>query len=322
MTASASRHAPRIGRPTLTMLVGAALISTSAVFVRWADVPPTVSAFWRMDFAFLMLLPFVWFAARRSRPALASEKAEAIAWLAGIMPGARTLALLAVAALFFALDLFLWHRSILYVGPGLATLLANFQVFLLAAIGVVVLREKVRARFWFAVLLAVVGLWLLVGANWSVFDDRYRSGVWFGLGTAGAYAGYLLTMRRAQSGAKALLPESALAWNCMLCAIFLAMQVLAEGSSFAIPDAKTWAALLAYAAIAQVLGWLLIVRAMPHLPASVVGLLLLLQPSLAFVWDVLLFARPMTAMDVLGVALSLVGIFLGTTRDAGAVQAK
>lgn len=311
-----SQHAPRIARPTLTMLVGAALISTSAVFVRWADVPPTVSAFWRMEFAFLMLLPFVWLAARRSRPAAGLGAASIVPWLGGIVPGYRTLALLAIAALFFALDLFMWHRSILYVGPGLATLLANFQVFLLAAIGVVVLREKVRARFWFAIVLAVVGLWLLVGANWSMFDERYRSGVWFGLGTAGAYAGYLLAMRRAQSGAKALLPESALAWNCMLCAIFLALQVIAEGRSFAIPNGETWAALLAYAAIAQVFGWLLIVRAMPHLPASVVGLLLLLQPSLAFVWDVLLFARPMTTMDVVGVALSLVGIFLGTTRNA------
>ena len=302
----------------LTMLVGAALISTSAVFVRWAEVPPTVSAFWRMELAFLMLLPFVWLAARRSRASSGFGPASIVPSLGGILPGFRSLALLAIAALFFALDLYLWHRSILYVGPGLATLLANFQVFLLAAIGVIALREKVRARFWFAVMLAVVGLWLLVGANWSMFDDRYRSGVWFGLGTAGAYAGYLLTMRRAQSGAKALLPESALAWNCMLCATFLALQVLAEDQSFAIPNAHSWAALLAYAGIAQVLGWLLIVRAMPHLPASVVGLLLLLQPSLAFVWDVLLFARPMTATDVLGVALSLVGIFLGTTRNADA----
>lgn len=313
-------------RPTLSMLAGAALISTSAVFVRWAHVAPTVSAFWRMALGAAMLLPLVWLARRAAvaprlgraapAPGEASMARDRAAPIVAIVPGMRRLALLAVAAFFFALDLSLWHRSILYVGPGLATLLANFQVFILAAVGVAVLRERVNLRFWLAVGLSVLGLWLLVGANWSVFDARYRAGVWLGLGTACAYAGYLLSMRRAQRGAQALLPEAALAWSCALCAVILAAQVLAEGASFALPDAETIAAMLAYAAIAQVFGWVLIVRAMPHLPASMVGLLLLMQPSLAFVWDVVLFARPMTGTDSAGVALSLAGIFLGTSRNA------
>ena len=59
------------------------------------------------------------------------------------------------------------------------------------------------------------------------------------------------------------------------------------------------------------LAWLLMVGAMPRLPASLVGLLLLLQPALAFVLDVLLFGRPTTALDWLGLALALAGILLG-----------
>ena len=44
------------------------------------------------------------------------------------------------------------------------------------------------------------------------------------------------------------------------------------------------------------------------------GLLLLLQPALSFVFDVILFARPTRALDWIGVALSLVGIFVGSYR--------
>ena len=62
------------------------------------------------------------------------------------------------------------------------------------------------------------------------------------------------------------------------------------------------------------LGWVLLTRAVPQRPASLIGLLLLLQPALSFVFDVILFARPTHAMDWIGVALSLLGIFIGSYR--------
>jgi drug/metabolite transporter (DMT)-like permease len=54
---------------------------------------------------------------------------------------------------------------------------------------------------------------------------------------------------------------------------------------------------------------------MPLLPASTVGLLLLLQPGLSFVLDVLLFARPTVPRDWIGLALSLLGIFVAGQRS-------
>jgi drug/metabolite transporter (DMT)-like permease len=53
---------------------------------------------------------------------------------------------------------------------------------------------------------------------------------------------------------------------------------------------------------------------MPQLPASLVGLLLLLQPLLSFVLDVVLFARPTVALDWLGLVVSLLGIFVASLR--------
>ncbi|MCC6439566.1 MAG: DMT family transporter, partial [Rhodanobacteraceae bacterium] len=87
-----------------------------------------------------------------------------------------------------------------------------------------------------------------------------------------------------------------------------------EGQGLALPDAQSWWSLLALALVGQVLGWILLIRAMPHLPASIIGLLLLLQPALSFVFDVILFARPTTRLDWMGIGLSLIGIFIGTWR--------
>ena len=54
----------------------------------------------------------------------------------------------------------------------------------------------------------------------------------------------------------------------------------------------------------------------PHLSAGVLGLCLLLQPLLAYVWDMLLFGTRLDTAGLVGLGLSLVGIFLGLTRGS------
>ena len=103
-------HAPGAGssadtRALLAMLAGAALIGTNALMVRGSQVPPTISAFWRMLFAGLFLCLLV--GLRGQWRALPHR-----VWVWCLLP-----------AVAFAADLWLWHRSILLVGPGLATLL-------------------------------------------------------------------------------------------------------------------------------------------------------------------------------------------------------
>jgi drug/metabolite transporter (DMT)-like permease len=44
----------------------------------------------------------------------------------------------------------------------------------------------------------------------------------------------------------------------------------------------------------------------------------LLQPALAFVWDVLFFQRPTTLINWLGVLIALVAIYMGMARQSAA----
>lgn len=279
------------------MMLGAAAISTTSLFVKVAHVGPTISAFYRMGFGGLMLLAgLVAFGQWRR------VRAIELAWLM-------------IPAIAFAVDLALWHRSILYVGPGLATLLGNFQVFLMALAGFVLYREKLGGFFLIGVALAFIGLYLLVGPDWSAVGAQYRLGVVLGVVTGFAYAIYMLSTRHAQrAGHVRLAPAQLLCVTSLLCAAVLGIVAMAEGDSFAIPDMQSWTALLGLAFFGQVLGWVLLTRAMPQLPASLIGLLLLLQPALSFVFDVILFARPTRATDWIGVALSLIGIFVGSYR--------
>jgi len=274
------------------------MISFAAVFVRLADVAPTTSAFYRMVFGGLALL--VWIA---SQPALR----------AGFGRGWAGSALIAA---FFAADMWFWHRSILFIGPGLSTLLANFQVFVLAAIGVFWFREHFGWRIGSAIALAFAGLWLLFGQEWGTLPPQYRLGVIFGLLTALAYSGYILSMRGLQIRQPHTRVEARLAQVTILCGAMLGVVNLAEGNGFTIPDAQTLIALVALGVVCQVLGWLAITHGMPGLPASLVGLLLLLQPTLSMVWDASFFALRLGPLQLVGALLALVGIYLGMRASA------
>lgn len=282
----------------LQLVLGAVMISFSAVFVKLVHVPPTVSGFYRVFFGGLILLGVMLF--RRER-------------LTTLKP--RAILVLCLAALFFALDLFFWHRSILYVGPGVATLLANFQVFVLAAVGVLFLHERLTIPQWLAILLAMAGLVLLVGADWSHLPPLYHRGVILALISAVCYAGYLLALRRSRSSGTGGSSYAAITVVSLATAVMLAVSMLAEGVSFDIPGWTDGFWLVLYGLVPQVLGWVMISNSMSKVGASQVGLVLLLQPACAFIWDGVFFGRHFSETEMAGAIITLVAIYLGTLKS-------
>ncbi|QCO68268.2 DMT family transporter [Luteimonas yindakuii] len=286
-----------------SMLVGAVLIGSNGLMVRLADTAPTVSAFYRMLFAAVMLAVLV--SARGDWRRLP----RAVWWLA-LLPAAA-----------FAADLWLWHRSILLVGPGLATLLANAQVFFMALAGVLLFGERIGARFVAGIALAFLGLWLLLGGDWAGLPADYRWGVWLGLATGLCYAVYNIGLRQVQRAATAVTPGRSapiaqmLAVVSALCALLLGLAGVAEGVSFVIPDLASLGWLLLLAAVGHCLSWILISRAMQRLPVALVGLLLLAQPVCAFLLDLAVLERATTPREWTGLALTLAGIFLAGLRQ-------
>jgi drug/metabolite transporter (DMT)-like permease len=282
----------------LGLVAGAILISFSGVWVKISHVTPTVSAFYRVFFGGVILL------------VMALVRRE-VKW-----QGRQNALLILVCSLFFALDLLFYHYSIHLVGPGLGTILPNFQVFILTAVGVIILKEKLRLSFLAAVPLAVTGLFLIVGIQWHGLSESYRLGVVFGLTAALCYTAFLLFLRKLQSDQIGKSRFYVLMIVSLITALFLAAEVCRTGASFQIPDIQSLAALLALGGLSQVVGWLLITNALPGIRASLSGLILLLQPALAFVWDVLLFQRPTTLVNWLGVVLALAAIYLGTVNTS------
>lgn len=287
-------------RATIRLLFGAVFISFSAVFVKVLSVPPAVSAFYRLFFGGGFLLLYI----------LATKRllSKALTGLLAIF----------LAAAFFAADLWTWHRSIIYVGPGLATILANFQVFFLALAGVLFFGERWRWQLLVAIPMALLGLGMIVGFDWRILTEQYRTGIWLGLLTAVFYAAFILSLRRTRTDGRQRSAVVDLALVSLISAALLGIGASAAGDSLALSWSRDLGILLAYALVAQVFGWLLIAHSLALVPASRVGLILLLQPLLAFVWDVLFFSRSITPIELTGAVLTLFGIYLGMRKAPGA----
>lgn len=291
-----------LANPTLRLFIGAALISLSPVWVKLVGVSATASGFWRVAIGGLAIAAYLVVTRRR------------------LQFSARIWQVLILAAFFIALDLWFYHRSIQLIGPGLSTLIANFQVFVMAAAGFVILKQSPSRPQLVAIPLALFGLALIVGADWTSLPENYRTGIVFGLGAAVTYAAYLLSMRRSRQDSQNRVPSREIAVVSLLAAAMLGFVAVLEGESLAVGSANDAAWLACYGIFSHGIGMLFITSSLPHVTTTQAGLALLLQPTLSFAWDVLFFARPMSPRELLGAAVALFAIYLGSRKRSEQLQ--
>ncbi len=276
------------------ILAGAVFISFSGVWVALSQVEPVISAFYRVFFGagFLLIA------------CIASRDLQRIRM--------RTLLYCLLCGLCFSGNLLCWHQAVGYVGPGLATILGNFQVFVLTLISLLFFGQAPRLTYFIALALAFLGLFLVIGINWEMLPDTYQTGVYLGLLTAILYAAFILLLRKIQQ----LEGSISFVFTLLLVSVFTSMILgplaWGSGTSFAIPSLTSLGALIGLALFSQTIGWAFISRSLPHVIPSLAGLILLLQPALAFLWDVLFFDRQTTIIQSVGIIIVLAAIYLGT----------
>ena len=278
---------PRLAFPA--MITGSAALAFGPWLVRLADVAPAASAFWRLALAVLPLL------------LLARVVAGSTARMTQGLDR-RAVALTALAGLFFAGDLALWHLGIIRTTLANATLLSNAASFLLPLWGFAVLRHRPGRRALAAMALALAGTLLLVGQSAAVSPHNVVGDL-LCLGAALLYTFYLIVVDRVR-GTVAALPLLALS----SLAGALALLPLALASARFWPG--DWTPLLALAIGSQVIGQGLVVYAVGHLSPLVVGLTLLVQPAISATIGALRFGEIPGPLAITGALLVVVALVL------------
>jgi drug/metabolite transporter (DMT)-like permease len=289
--------------PVLAALVGAFCIAFSGILFRLAHVSPSTGAFFRC----LWAVPVLWWLARRED--------------ARYGPRSRRARLLAAGAgAFFAVDLVAWHHAVEEVGAGLATVLGNLQVVLVAPIAWLLLKERPRARTLAAIPIALGGVVLISGAFGSgAYGRNPGLGVLYGIVTALSYTGFLLMLRHGSADLRRV--AGPLADATIVAGIGSALFGVAFGELDLTPSlqAQGWLVLLALSS--QALGWLVIAVSLPRLPAALTSVLLTLQPVLSVLFAAAILGESPSALQLLGVAGVLAGLLVASAGRREAAPA-
>ena len=281
-------------RPLLAGVLGALVIAFSAILVRLAEVAPATAAFFRCFYALPVLALLAVLERRRYGPRARRDRLLALG-----------------AGVFFAADLICWHYSIKAVGAGLATVLGNIQVVLVAVIAWVTLGERPGSRTLGSIPIVFGGVVLISGVVGSgAYGKDPLLGVIYGVVTAITYAAFILILR--QSGSDLRQPAGPLFDATLSAAVFSALAGVAIGDIDWVPGLESQAWLVLLALSSQVLGWLLISVSLPRLPAAVTSIVLMLQPMTTVLLGALLLSEKPSAVQLSGVFVVLAGVAFAT----------
>ena len=288
--------------PVVKAVAGALCIASSAVLMRLAGSSAVAASLFRCLFALPLLGGLVFLERRRGVEQLGRQSR----WLAR------------GSGVFFAGDLVAWSHTISAVGAGMATVLANMQVVLVALFAWRVFGERPSRRFAYAVPAMICGVVLTAGAfGAGPGTSRPLQGALFGLASSVFYSAFLLMIREARSPKTLSVPEMPAVKSGAAQVLFEAtfgatvasvvLAVALPGSSIGRPwPALGWLAVLAVSS--QVVGWLLITVSMPLLKASVLGAILLVQPVGSVVLAAVVLAERPSVPQIIGIFAILFAI--------------
>ena len=283
----------KIPKGIIFVLIGAFLISFSPVFVNLVDLEPTVSGFYRMFIGSIGLIIFCLIKYKK----LPSVK--------------RIPKYLIFAAIFFTLDLWFWHRSIIFVGPGLSTLLANLQVLILPFLALIFFKQPANRFQIISVFIGLIGLFLITSDNWIIAPDTYKIGIFFGVLTGFSYAGYLISMKFSSFSNKDLsTPVFNLLIISIISSLFLIAIIGLEKESLVIDSSRDFMLLFCYGFLSHVVGWYFILTGLETISAVTTGLILLSQPIFSYFWDVILFEKDILTREYFGIFIILLAMII------------
>ena len=285
---------PKIN-PFFILIIGAIAIAFSPIFVRFSDVDPIMTAFYRI---FISLPFFLFFSSFNIIEKVKFPEFN------------NSYVIFLVSGIFFALDLICWHWSIKLTTVSKATFLSNLAPIVVIIFSLIFLKERFSKFFYLAVLLSMVGMLMLLSESFQ-FNKSQFIGDLLGVLTAVWYGSYIVTisqLRKKYNSTSIMFLSGIVTAIILLTVSILFEQSLIPQSLFTI----TIIFLLGF--ICQFMGQSFITYSLAYLSASLSSLCLLIQPIAATVLAYFFFQEKLTTIQFFGSALILIGIYIARTK--------
>ncbi|WP_170937181.1 MULTISPECIES: EamA family transporter [Rhodomicrobium] len=288
---------PRVqaGLPLAIVAFGGSLTGFSGILVRLSEVDPLATGGWRMAIAIIAFLPFFRLAAGS----------------AGSHSRLRLTPILALAGLFFAIDMAFYNWSLQLTSVAHATLIVNLAPVVALAAGFLMFGE----RFGPAKATGLVAA--LGGAAIMTLMRADGSGTLAGNGLAAlgmlGYAFYLVAVKRACRDHDTF---SIMVWSSIVTCVLMFGVAALMGERLLPASANGWLVLIGLGLVSHVFGQGLVAYGMRGAPVGLASILLLTQPVVATISAWVFFDETMGPVEAAGAALVLAGLVIASRARA------
>ncbi|GGG35212.1 DMT family transporter [Bizionia arctica] len=270
----------------IALVIGIICISIFPILVKLNLTPGVISAFYRMLFSLLLLLPYVLISRQLKIPNL---KTGLLALLCGVI---------------FGSDVAVWNIAIQESTATQASLLTNLSPVWLGVLSLFFLKDKPKTNFWIGTIIAVFGMMMLVG--FTVFRNLdFDLAFSFGILSGVLYAIYMLISKEVLKTMNVL---SFMTISLIGSSVHLGFVSYALDEPFTGFSNTGWFVLIIQAVVCQLLAWLLISYATKHMRATRVSVSLLGQGILASIFAWIFINETISLQMVLGGFILLFGI--------------
>lgn len=267
-------------------------LSTSAIFVKLANAPSSVTAFYRLFFTALALAPFLLF----NR----NKRAE----LGALRP--KQCLLIVLSGLLLAIHYVMWFESLNYTSVSSSIVLVALQPLFSLLFGFLLLRERPRKNAVVGCLIAIAGS-IIIG--WGDFqaDAAALFGDILALSAAGVISLYFLIgqLVRRDVGAVVYFVPGYFSSAC-----FLLIYALAKGDPLLGYPGSAWASFLGLALISTIGGQFIFNLLLKNISATAVTMSILGEPVGTCILAFLILHERITTQQLLGITVILGGLSL------------
>ena len=273
----------------LALGIGVLALSFSAMFVRWADAPGPVTAFYRMLFSVLILFPFFLTRIKKNTSVTSS-----VVWFP-LLAGAFT-----------AFDLALWTSSLSYTTAANATLLGNTAPLWVALGAWLILKQKLSSAFWRGLTITLAGAGLILGTDF-ILHPRFGIGDVMAIFTGFFYGGYFLFTEKSRIHFDTVMHIWLVGVGASISLFIINLVLQNPLMGF---DKNTWLIFITTAFVSQLVGYMALAYALGHLPASIVAPTMVLQPVVTALLAIPLLGEIPGVWQGIGGSIALIGIYI------------
>lgn len=284
--------------PFIILFFAVFFLSTSAIFVRIAGAPASITAFYRLLFTTLALVP-VLILKEENRKELGNLNFKQLGM--GILSG-----------FLLSVHYVLWFESLNYTSVASSTVIVCLQPLFALIGGYFIFKEKYSKLALSGCLIAIFGSVVIGWGDLQISNEALLGDI-MALVAAAIIAGYFIVGQHIRKTLSAV-PYSIVSFGSG--SIFLAIYSLLLNQNFVGYSMKTWGAFLGLAVVATILGQFIFTWLLKWLSASVISMSILGEAVGTCILSYFILSEKISLQQGIGIIIILfgLGIFLSQSN--------